>query len=352
MATNGSSSQLVDPADIDLARRVSPERFLRRHYKDVAINQRGDSIAVAKTLRADFRNGHWVSCDWHSSGIGDNIQLVRWVVGTRIRFGDAVGEMLGRAHAAAEPPRATEVRLAADARPRMPRCAGHALGRAYLESRGIAMAAIREAEAQGALSYVADGVVFVGRDWSAPRREIRSATIRYYEPHLLPNGTFGNKRDLANSDKEFPMLLAGGRSLAIVVEGGVNALAARQMAGAWHGAAPLVIASGGVGVQSWLTGNAPVRDLLAAAGTVEIWGENELDSERRPDPVKQQRTDALRLRLQAAIAGLRQGEIPEIVYPPSGLKDAAEWLLGWTGTDEDLKAPPPRAAPAEPGCGR
>jgi hypothetical protein len=102
-------------------------------------------------------------------------------------------------------------------------------------------------------------------------------------------------------------------------------MAAQQLVSANRGFSPFVIATGGVGIQSWLATNQPLRDLIATAAAVEIWGENEMCDERRPDAVKQARTDVMRARLQAAVAEVRHGGTPDIVYPPSGLKDAAEW---------------------------
>ena len=316
----------MDQADIELARRVSPEQFLRRYYADVTTNRHGDSISVDRVMRADFKKDHWVSCCWHSGGIGDNINLVRWVLGDQVKFADCVGEILGRVHAvAATPLSPTAPRdVSNNGRPRLPRCSGEQRGRAYLASRGINSATIRHAEACGALSYLSDGVVFLGRDWQ--QKEVRLATIRYYEPIVLPSGKLGTKRDIANSDKAFPMLLTGDKSLVIIVEGGVNALAAWQMRKELDGTPPISIATGGVGIQSWLTENAFLHGIISTAGAVEIWGENETDAFGNSNPEKQERTDQQRLKLQAAVAAMRQGELPDIIYPPAGCKDAADCL--------------------------
>jgi hypothetical protein len=53
------------------------------------------------------------------------------------------------------------------------------------------------------------------------------------------------------------------------------------------------------------------------------------------DGAKQARTDEFRSKLAEAIAEERLGEVPEIVYPPPGAKDAAEMLSlgsGWPST--------------------
>ena len=331
----------IDQADIDLARRVSPERFLRRHYADVAVNRSGDGISVDKVLRSDFRAGHWISCCWHSSGIGDNVDLVRHVMGDHVKFGACIGEILGRSYdIEQEPPRPTIPRNASNnGRPRVPRCHEAQRGRDYLESRGIEKGTIRQAESQGALTYLSDGVVFLGRDWAADG-EIRLAAIRYFEPVLLPNGKYGTKRDLANSDKSFPVILRGDAAMVIVVEGGINSLAAWQKHRIDHGTAPCVVATGGVGMHSWLAENPTARDLVASASSVEIWGENEVDADGNLSSLKQERTDLMRARLQEAIAAIRGGELPEMIYPPPGIKDAAEWLKALPTRDEGLSRPP------------
>lgn len=43
--------------------------------------------------------------------------------------------------------------------------------------------------------------------------------------------------------------------------------------------------------------------------------------------MKQARTDLLRGKLRAAIAAAMEGELPEILYPPKGVKDLADWNL-------------------------
>jgi hypothetical protein len=337
MTTNPN---LVSESDIALARAASPEMFLRRHYADVAVNRRGDSISVDKVLRADFRDGHWVSCGWHSEGIGDNIRLARWVLGESTKFADAVGEVLGRGYTAGPAPAIPRERES-NGRPRVPPCRGIARGRAYLADRGIGPSLIRRAEDAGVLSYVTDGVVFLGRDW-AHGQEVRLGTIRYYEDRLMPNGKLGNKRDLADSDKSYPFFLPGDPSLLIVVEGAINALAAAQIREATFGSLPCVVATGGVGILSWLAPGTPLLGLASGAGAVEVWGENETDRSGFPNAAKQALTDAQRSRLLHALAEIRDGEIPDLVYPPPRAKDAAEWLLALNVAPEDgITAPAP-----------
>ena len=111
------------------------------------------------------------------------------------------------------------------------------------------------------------------------------------------------------------------------MEGGVNGIAAQDIALRNVGTAPTVIVTGGVGVRKWVSSNGLLRDIMAAADQVEIWAENEVGADGRPDQVKQGRTNDLRQKLASAIAEIRQGAIPSVVYPPRGVKDAAEWNL-------------------------
>jgi hypothetical protein len=113
----------------------------------------------------------------------------------------------------------------------------------------------------------------------------------------------------------------------VVAEGAVNAMAIHDLAVRSGLTPPTAIGTGGVGIRSWVRTNGPLKAILATADVVEVWGENEVGANGRPDPIKQTRTDELRRKLQDAIAELRAGELPEVVYPPEGIKDAAEWNL-------------------------
>ena len=312
----------IDAETVAQAKKTSPEPFLRRHYRDVVVDRRG-SISVPKTLRIDFLDDHWVACDWGGGPIGDNIALVRWMQ-PALGFPEAILALTG---VAAEFPLAHRQQpVKAAAFPRLPPEAPRHRGVAYLTGRGISAETIAAAESVGALRHAANGVVFLGRDHSA-EAVVRSATIRYFEPQTAPDGDVLTKRDFANSDKAFPFLLPGGTSRVVVAEGAVNALAARDLAlrSGWE--PPTAIGTGGVGIRSWVRTNGPLKAVLTAADVVEVWGENEVGRDGCPDPTKQGRTDDLRRKLQDAIAEVRAGELPEIVYPPEGIKDAAEWNL-------------------------
>lgn len=306
---------------IDDAKRGSPLAFLRRHYQGVEVNRRGDAISIEGVLRADLRDGRWVACDWTGGAIGDNVALAQWVKpGTS--FPDAIYELTG---AQAEAPTRIQPRAEKPAeirRPSIPYERGRGAGRAYLRDvRGIAEPTIQAAEAAGMLRYLDNAVLFTGRDEA---KAIRSATLRHIEPVRLEDGTLLSKRDLADSDKTFPAVLPGSPRRVVVVEGGINALAARDIAVRAGQEPPTVIATGGVGVRKWVRDNAVLRDLIERADQVEIWGEREV-RDGRPDATKQAETDARRDQLATEIAAARQGELPDTVMPPPGVKDAADW---------------------------
>lgn len=314
---------MVDAETVAQARNTSPETFLRRHYGDVIVDRHGN-ISVPQALRLDFLDDHWVACDWQGGPVGDNIALVRWLQ-PALGFPEAILALTG---VAAEFPLAHRQQpVKATAFPRLPPEAPRHRGVAYLVGRGISAETIATAEAAGALRHAANGVMFLGRDHSAAATNVRSATIRYFEPQVTPDGDVLTKRDLANSDKGFPLLLLNDLSRVVVAEGGINAMAICDLALHSGLIPPTAVGTGGVGIRSWVRTNEPLKAVLTAADIVEIWGENEVGVDGRLDQIKQTRTDEQRRKLQDAIAEVRDGELPEIIYPPAGVKDAAEWNL-------------------------
>lgn len=94
-------------------------------------------------------------------------------------------------------------------------------GRNYLAGRGISRQTLEAAEKAGFLKYLIDGILFIGRDLLDI---VRSVTKRATDP-----GAEVQKRDFAGTDKSFPSILRGGKTVWIV-EGGVDALAAHDLA--------------------------------------------------------------------------------------------------------------------------
>lgn len=308
---------------IDRIKNDSPLEFLRKNYggENIEINKSQTSIRINGVLRADLsRDGHWVSCDWGGDAIGDNIALAQWVK-PDMNFPDTVYELSG-----ARPDITTRVspkneRRVEDKRPHIPFEKGRSEGRKYLTARGISEEIIDVAERAGALRYLENAVMFTGRDET---KAIRSATLRHIKAVSLEDGTIITKRDLADSNKNFPAVIPGSKKTVVIVEGGINALAVQDLAARAGHEIPTVIATGGVGVRKFVEVNPEVRALLEAAEKVQIMAENEM-KDGKPDPEKQAKTDLFREKLASAVAEVRQGELPQMLKPPIGSKDAADW---------------------------
>lgn len=202
--------------------------------------------------------------------------------------------------------------------PAVPPEANREGGRRYLsEERGISMETILSAESQGAILYLEDGVLFLGRDSGG---KIRSATKRAVFPDAEPQ-----KRDLAGSQKCFPPVLYFQKKFGSVwiVEGFVDALAVMDIAGRLASrkklaTGPCVIASGGCRSKSWIQ-NPEVQKILKAApvGHIFISLEN--------DPPEKE--TALHIAKQAEEIRERTGVEARIVPAPGGFKDLAEFNL-------------------------
>lgn len=351
----GERSWAVDPDLVDLAKKLSPEDFLRANGYEVSVSRDRRSLRVPGVLRADYKGGAWVSCDWLGGGIGDNIALAR-ALKPGCGFAAAVRELagVGDSGVPARPPPPPPPERDPLARPRLPPGAARSRGLDYLWNRGISAPTLERAERAGMLGFCESGVLFLGRDLGSPSREVRLATIRYFRARLNDDGDWITKRDLRDSHKAYPPLLPGLRARLAVVEGGVNALAVRDIHERRGERAPTVVATGGVGVRFWIEENPVLRRLVEEADLVEVWGENEVGRDGRPDPEKQARTDAMRDLLRQALAARRRGEIPPLVVPPEGAKDAADQNLA------ELDAPAPEAETPEaetpgddpPGFGR
>ena len=149
-------------------------------------------------------------------------------------------------------------------------------GRVYLHGRGISPATLDHAERTGFLRYTGGGVLFVGRDGSGALRNVGKRLI-------APGPDEPPKRDLAGSDKQYPPILPGNPRVVWIVEGGVDALAARDLAMRRGKAPPTVLVSGGAGVRCFLD-HPTVQTLLLHADSVVVVRDNEgtKRSKRKP----------------------------------------------------------------------
>lgn len=229
----------VSDAELVQARATSPEVLLQSRYLRVGRERAGRTLVVPNVLRADLRDGRWVACDWSGNGIGDTVALARYVLGCT--FVDAVRALIGalQVSPAALLPGAEGSHME---RPRLPAGADAAPGRTYLASRGLTEAVVLAAEACGTLRYLIDGVAFLGLDRSGA---VRAATVRYFLPKPISDGSMITKRDLKGSDKAFPVLFEGSSDRVVVLEGAVSGLAAQSLSELAGRQRPTAVVTGG-----------------------------------------------------------------------------------------------------------
>ncbi|GEM_PF-1521713 len=319
-ATGGAQSvQLVTAADLQRARTVDPTAMLEAHGFAVRM---GTARRGSDEIRFDQHNdGHYVACGkgGRGDGIGDNIALVRYLTGCGFR--EAVEELLGSLGNTWVWPAGTAQRHPA-LPVRMPRFVDSARtdGREYLRCRGITTETLDEAEAQGMLGYAGPwkewpgGVLFVGRDAGARPRSI---TKRLLQRYVDAEGEVWTKRDLTGSDKRYPPLLRGLADDVWLVEGGVDALALRELQRRAGHASSTVVVTGGASVLVWKD-NESVRALLRAARTVVVARDWE------GSPEKQANTDAGHTAQEEVVREiLEPGVDVRTWWPPKGVKDLA-----------------------------
>ena len=299
---------------------ASPIGWLSNNYSPdiVRHDERKGRIAIDKILRADKTDKGWRSCDWEGNGIGDNIQLYRYVKG--VDFVTAVKELSNtpieqvNTHRSSEPAKIEY--------PRLPPIGGTEIGRKYLiEERGISPDTIKHAEAAGVIRYSDSGIIFLGKDENG---SVRAANIRYFKSVEI-DGDLINKRDFKNSDKSYPAIIPGSLNKIAVVEGGVNGLAVRDLAIKNGEEPPTIVVSGGVLVMNFVRDNDIVKNLIKNANEIVIFAENEKDKNGDRDIIKQEKTDAARRKLEVLISVTCE-KVPTVKYPPENCKDAADWL--------------------------
>jgi hypothetical protein len=290
------------------SKRTDPTAYLES--MGFSVKKEGRHLSVRAGQEERYRitrkgDGHWVACDKTGNGIGDNIALVRDLE-PALGFVEAVARLAEGPVASGEPiPEPT--RRTRPARLPQTRAARHA-GRLYLRGRGISLATLDHAERSGFLRYAGGGVLFVGRDASGGLRNVSKRLI-------APGPDEPPKRDLAGSDKSYPPILPGNPRVVWIVEGGVDALAARDLAIRRGKAPPTVLVSGGAGVRLFLD-NPTVQTLLLRADAVVVARDNEATEKNQAE------TDAGHDRQIARIKALR-GSCADW-RPPRGVKDVAE----------------------------
>lgn len=307
MEQRNSSPKICSDGDRIRAREIDPTPYLES--RGYTVEQQGRHLSVLDSYYDEVyrgtqqSDGHWVWCDHHQNGVGDNISLVREIDG-KTGFAEAVYQLTG---APTITPRQTSLPV-----PRKPpvmpteTSQNREAGREYLRERGISESTIKSAELDGMVRYGDGGVFFVGYDGKGyPQNATRRAINALDEIQ---------KRDLKGSSKYYPPILSGSATVW-VVEGGADALALRDIAIRKKQPPPTVIVSGGANVKAFLQ-NPEVIALLTYSDRVVVACDNEKDDET------QTRTDAAHAAQAGLIAQIATNV--ELWKPRSGIKDLAE----------------------------
>lgn len=303
----------VAEADRGAAREIDPTGYLeacgytvRRDGRHLSVRDCHGDESYRVTRKDD---GHWVTCDRFENGIGDNIALVQELEpGTG--FAEAVYRLSGAPSvSSSKSSRPAPVRVP----PQMPAQSAEDVkrGRAYLFERGITLETIQHAEQAGMLRYSARGVLFVGRDEAGTAQNIMRRAIDASE--------LVQKRDLRGTDKRHPQMLLGATDTVLIVEGGIDALAAVDIARREKRPAPTVLVSGGANVKGFM--QTPwVQKVLKLAKKVIV------AFEREATPEAQAKTDQAH---QVQMQRLQEvcGAEVKSWKPPEGIKDLAELNL-------------------------
>lgn len=300
---------LVGREQIQDARAVDPQNFIgtfngyevKTVGKQRSIKYHGDEV-----YRGTFKNGHWVYCDRHENGVGDNITLMREITGKG--FVDAVWDIHGAPSFRTQSAQDYSYR-----RPTMPPCNDKAQeqGRRYLAGRGISGKTIKKAEKAGFTAYTLDGVLTLGRDQAG---KVRSITRRAWDKKAEVQ-----KRDLRYSNKvDFPPILPGDPGRVLVVEGGIDALGAHDICHRQGREAPTIIVSSSASAMGFLE-PPHVQKILKSATQVTVAFEND------SVPATKAKTDAAHKKQMARIMEIVPAfTVVQPYHPPKGCKDIAD----------------------------
>lgn len=330
-------------AIIEDAYRASPEPFLRSFYgNELKMSPSGRSLAVKGVLRADYKNGRWVACDWSGGGIGGSVNIIRHVY--NVGFKDAVELLTGqsfsdpvRAHPAPQKPR---LRRKTEAGPpqilRVPDfVADKTEGRAYLQSRGVFLETIMRCEHEGSLAYTKNGLCFLGRNEMGA---IRYVAHRFYREQEAPDGSMRTKKDEVNSSKTYTFNIQPKteRYATYLVEGGINALSLHDLLSRC-GEDAFIVTTGSVSARGWMKNPATLARIAKSTGIVMIC-ENESAGKRATAERKQYETDGLRLKvlndLRDALGEENALRIT-LAYPPVGYGDINDYMAHYAQEESD-----------------
>lgn len=300
--------RVAEPDRIE-ARQIDPTAYLEaqgfqviKEGPHLSVRRHGDE--AYRCTRKD--DGHWVTCDRYENGIGDNIALVQ-----ELEPSSGFAESVYRLNGAPSVAKATRPAPAPVVRgpPKMPAQDAQDVkrGRVYLFQRGITMETIKQAEKAGMLRYSARCVLFVGRDEAGTAQNIMRRAVDASE--------LVQKRDLSGSDRRHPQMLLGAPDSVLIVEGGIDALAAVDIARREKRPAPTVMVSGGASVRGFM--QTPwVQKVLKLAKKVIV------AFKREATPEAQAKTDAAH---ELQMQRLQEVCAAQVVSwtPPEGIKDMA-----------------------------
>jgi hypothetical protein len=281
----------VSDVDRRTAHRMDPTYYVLQAGYEVKHLQSG-SLSIRKGKKERFRihqheNGDYVHCDHRGEVGGDNITLVR-TIEPGISYRDAVYRLIGSTSACSPRMTQPEATKVIKGTPKLPRYSNGArfYGRIYLQSRGIDLETIKEAEQQGVINYDIGGILFCGYDSFG---NVRAITRRATTPEQERQ-----KTDYAGTNKQYPAILKGESQTVVIVEGGVDVLAVHAHSRRCATSAPTVIAAGGSGVYNFLN-QEHIRMILANAEKITIYSENERNAEIQAKTDKQRNDLAARI---------------------------------------------------------
>lgn len=259
-------------SDLCQIRRIDPTPILMR--KGYTFKRTGRSYVIYSGEHKLVRLSHKLDDTWvwighgNESASGDNISLLKYLL--KVSFYEAIELLLSDGHGLLSNasgvcnPQHSIDKAQDYLTPRVPTVPAEqvAITRQYLNSvRGISLETIAYAEQSGFIRYGYNGVIFCGYD---EHHKLRNAEFRA----SLPSVTV-QKMVLKGSNKKYPAILQGITNKVWIVEGGMDALALRDIALRQGETPPTIIMSGGAGVSGFIHVS-HIQSLLQKATKITI----------------------------------------------------------------------------------
>jgi hypothetical protein len=277
----------INNSIIEKAKITNPIPFLelsgcyvhkRSSEKTGYVYLRGFTKIGDEDIRVTLKNdGHWVSCCHDNTPIGSNINLVL-KINPNLNCVEAAKQLCQAAGIDTKPyfsrerlvhtPSNSDIDLKKNlsiwppqsdkSPPVMPTETAIKEGISYLKRRGISEETIQFARKCKFLKFLADSIIFCGYDTNGV---LRSATKRSTNIYCEESE---KKRDLSGSIKAYAPVLPGNCDVVWIVEGGVDALAARDIALRKGINPPIVIVTGGRNTKTWID-NPSLQNMIQKA---------------------------------------------------------------------------------------